>query len=1342
MIDRRIFTLLALVFSDCFTGLSNEILRNEYIMRLLLRCGLAAVALCVAGALYAQNYTVSLLAFPQVNLTLEQGSCTAVARPERLLTGSFDADGDGYPAGPELFSVTVLDGDPSNGPVVDGCGTFNYVVAASPLVAGFTIGRGVITARAPVTLSSVSTATIPTSVERECAELASLPPGTIPTPRVVDLPTFASADGLLQVLPLGSSAVCNLSLEYSDSPPVFSCGQSFTLVRTFTIRDACTPLLVRSYTQTWLVTDRQAPVFTPPTQDVNDDGVADGGPLRFGTNAPTGCAARVRLDMPGLGLTDNCDGQPTIQAAVYQGTALIQAETPVLLSNATEEVTPPLSPGAYFIRYTYRDACGNRDFTDVQMIVSDATAPVATCVPDSTVQLAFTGPAEGIAVLTAQQIGGGSSDLCGEISLGIALVELNGDGAQVLGSGQMYGSALRLSCEDVGPVTVGLRATDASGNVSTCTTAVSVRGMADVVCQAPANVSLTCREFAALDLSQDLSIEPTDKLDAAFGAALAIGSCSDTIRQGVTGSLDDCGAGNFIRSFVVVQPDGQMSSNSCTQAIRVVAETAYTVAFPPDRNGKCTDTMDADQVLVSTTGCDLFVTTVTAAIQAGIGTECYNIAYTYRVLNLCEFDPAAAPIVIPRDFDNDGNTDEATYLHLFPNQPNILEDDVARLDEDSIRGNSGFTSSLVDAYGTDPGRGGFVYTQIVRVIDTLAPEVIQLEPITCFALSGDDCAATTRIPLSVTDSCTSPDDLGIVGELDENYTGQFERTRFLIEGEIVSDGAGIFTVAAVGIPEGEHAIRLEVTDECGNPSVHLLPVCVDNEVNAAPTCREEVTVGLRAIGGGNATGVLFASLFIPDNVDFCGEEPTYSVYTESEAGRPGFNPIAGREALILDCASEDRVPVRVYAFDPAGERGGYCSSSVNVQRPAGSCLAESGGLIGGTVSSVNGTLVGGVEVTLEGAGPDLMDVTTPAGKYDFTDLMLGQQYTVTPFLDDYSRHESGVTTADIVAITDAILAESVMNDPYEILAADVSNDRRVTVRDIIQIRRLILGLDSEYVNNTAYRFIKADYAFPIPSNPWATVFPEFTTVGNLGEPVAAADFLAVMIGDVTGNGFDTRPRTNPPTANLQMRQRTLDTQTIAISIYPGALRGSVGIQGTLRVDDGAEVIALTPGSISADQMNAAFLSDGLLPFAYHSSEGLPAGRPMFELRLRVTAGVDRAGLVHLTDDWLPREAVVADRSLVVPDLSYSPAERQELSLEVFPTVIVDRATVRMRGSTEETTRLTLYDASGRLVWRHSLAAGPGLRRVDLLRGDVGLSGVYFLQATRGGRQVTERIIIQ
>jgi len=167
----------------------------------------------------------------------------------------------------------------------------------------------------------------------------------------------------------------------------------------------------------------------------------------------------------------------------------------------------------------------------------------------------------------------------------------------------------------------------------------------------------------------------------------------------------------------------------------------------------------------------------------------------------------------------------------------------------------------------------------------------------------------------------------------------------------------------------------------------------------------------------------------------------------------------------------------------------------------------------GIIETIDGLPQDSVVVTVSG-GSNLIQLTNQNGQ--FTSVVIpNYTYTISPFYDNMPTN--GVTTADLVLINKHILGVQLIADPYKLIAADANSSKAITVQDIIALRRLILHVDSDFNNNTSWRFVPKIYVFPDPANPWAEVFPEMYTINNVSPGNYEVDFIAIKIGDVNGS---------------------------------------------------------------------------------------------------------------------------------------------------------------------------------------------------------------------------------
>ena len=170
----------------------------------------------------------------------------------------------------------------------------------------------------------------------------------------------------------------------------------------------------------------------------------------------------------------------------------------------------------------------------------------------------------------------------------------------------------------------------------------------------------------------------------------------------------------------------------------------------------------------------------------------------------------------------------------------------------------------------------------------------------------------------------------------------------------------------------------------------------------------------------------------------------------------------------------------------------------------------------GMVATEETQTVENVTVTLDGNGLNTLDVTEVDGMYGFNNLVEGQNYSVTPYLD--LDHLNGVSSFDLVLIAKHILEMEQLDSPYKMIAADINQSGSITTMDLVELRKLILYIDDEFANNTSWRFVESAFVFPVPTNPFATIFPEAVYINGLTSE-EQHDFVGVKIGDVNGSAI-------------------------------------------------------------------------------------------------------------------------------------------------------------------------------------------------------------------------------
>jgi len=211
--------------------------------------------------------------------------------------------------------------------------------------------------------------------------------------------------------------------------------------------------------------------------------------------------------------------------------------------------------------------------------------------------------------------------------------------------------------------------------------------------------------------------------------------------------------------------------------------------------------------------------------------------------------------------------------------------------------------------------------------------------------------------------------------------------------------------------------------------------------------------------------------------------------------------------------------VRVYAVDGSGnidfvETTLTIADNNNVCN-GGDVVVEEEQAIAGKITNANGEYVEIVDISVNGGMSSAMTTGT-TGTYGFT-VPTGGDYTITPEKD--INHLNGVSTFDLVLISKHILNIQNFTTPYEYIAADINQSGTITAFDMVQLRQLILNINTEFTNNTSWRFVDAAYNFGPLATTLSQNFPEIANINNIASDQLAVDFIAVKIGDINGSSL-------------------------------------------------------------------------------------------------------------------------------------------------------------------------------------------------------------------------------
>jgi len=408
------------------------------------------------------------------------------------------------------------------------------------------------------------------------------------------------------------------------------------------------------------------------------------------------------------------------------------------------------------------------------------------------------------------------------------------------------------------------------------------------------------------------------------------------------------------------------------------------------------------------------------------------------------------------------------------------------------------------------------------------------------------------------------------------------------------------------LPYGTHKIKWFVSDGCGNESVCEYSFIVRDCKPPTVTCINGLSINIMPTNP--AMIAIWAIDFILYSEDNCTPVANLKYGIRRSGTGTGF-PV-NSPGVTFTCADIGTQPVEIWAIDAAGNAD-FCETFVVVQDNIGACGAGNGNVtVAGALKTVQNVGLEEANVELEAtlltAVPPMttFKLSNTAGNYLFGNMLpLASSYTVTPTKDD--NHLNGVTTFDLVLISRHILGLEPLSSPYKMIAADANKSGSITTSDIVELRKLILGIYQELPGNTSWRFVDKAFGFPNPANPFQTLFPENKSLLDVQINMLAEDFVAIKVGDINDNalpnGLQSMDDRSAGTLYFEVDDRKVKAGE-EVTVHFQAAEKNAGYQFTLDFP-ALEVAELWPGANMTDQNFALFAEEHTMTVSVDGDAG-------------------------------------------------------------------------------------------------------------------------------------------
>jgi hypothetical protein len=1106
---------------------------------------------------------------------------------------------------------------------------------------------------------------------------------------------------------VGNNTLCRINTTFTDTK-IDICGSSFKVLRYWTVLDWCTGAIANQY-QIIKVIDSMGPVATiPPDAPAGTIGCvaatsSPGGPITIAsvssviTANPYTCKGEW-LAIDPINIFD-CSGANKVTYTVdfaldpFSGDYFFSKDG-VTSTQESVDGKPRwrlrnLPYGCTWVRYTLKDDCGNKTeaFTEIRVI--DKTPPTPVCDEFTVTTLSN----NGFARVFAEALDDGSHDNCSPVGFEVARM--------TAGCGQnanAFGPYVDFCCADVGTsVTVILKVWDDANGSGVYGDVVS--GVSDnfntcmVVVKVDDKVApfITCPADKTIGCGADTSLLASEKpvwSTTSLSTPYFTDNCEATLTWATTGKLDNCGQGILYRTFTATDKGGR--SYSCTQTITVRNSAPYTgpTAWPTSPK-EVTGCMNVDTD-PSKTG----IPTIGA-------TSCSQVAYTYEDQVFPFVDGVCFKILR-----------KWTVIDWCKFAPNLKPNG--------------------EVYPTVPTSGinMWSYIQIIKVSETDKPKIAVTSKADTDAF-GENCNGYVELKNSATD-CTRSDLLRWTYTIDPNNDGVGP----FITGT-TNDASGTFAV-------GTYKITWTVEDMCGNQSTTSYVFKVVDKKKPTPYCISSLTTVVMPSSG---MVEIWARDFDKGSFDNCSGPVLFSSVNRYPASRADSlwtftcaNFPSGKDTI--------HISLNMYVWD-AAKNSDYCTVTLVLQKNTG--CAPSRPSIGGDISTGKNDMIKDVQVELQNMNStETTSVrTNTIGQFQFGNIQEGMNYKLTPLKNDDPLN--GVSTLDLVLIQRHILNIENFTTAYQYIAADVNHDNKISANDMVELRKLILGIYGDFPNNKSWRFLDKAFTIQDVTNPWNA--NEYINVNNVKTSLMDNDFMGIKIGDINVSATvnaksSTTESRNKPLVLITENKEYQAGQTVRMDITAENFKNISGAQWTMNFDAKALEFAKVNSGVlkmSDENVNTLLSKSGKLAFSWNelASQSFNDDKVLFSIEFRAITDNMIGKTVRLTSDITKAEAYTQDLSETNVILSVRDKKNTDALFALDqnnPNPFSASTTISFTLPQAAKAKVTIMDITGKVVKTISGDYPKGRNEILINAEEINAQGVMFYELESNGLKATRKMI--
>jgi hypothetical protein len=593
------------------------------------------------------------------------------------------------------------------------------------------------------------------------------------------------------------------------------------------------------------------------------------------------------------------------------------------------------------------------------------------------------------------------------------------------------------------------------------------------------------------------------------------------------------------------------------------------------------------------------------------------------------------------------------------------------------------------------GQGKFTFVQNIYVSNSVAPVIAPSVCRDTIICTGNSCDATATFSATGTDDCL-PVNISWSYKIDINDNGGTP--------EFTGNGSTVTRL----YPMGTHRLTWQAKDGCGNISSCSLRFTIRD-------CKSPSAIAIQGLAINLAAPMAMAEIWASDFNNFSSDN-----CTPANQLKYSFSANVNDRNKVFTCDSLGKRRIEFWVTDLAGNQT-KTITFVTVQDNHGLCPGNGKIQISGNVYTEEKAKISDTKIQIDGGETEGVLMTDEAGSYTFNDLAMFNDYKLSPAKE--SNFLEGVTTLDLVLIQRHILGIKKLDSPYKMIAADANNSQSITAADLVELRKLVLGVNDKLTNNAPWRFVDAAFKFNDATQPWP--FNENVAYEVLETSMNTSDFIAVKVGDVNGtvseNIIGKTENRNNKNLVLGINDEFLKAgEWTNVPVFANKVDGIVGLQWTFELLPGIHYYGIEAEALNIknDNIGEVFRNGRkYITIAFDATDGvsLQENEILFNLIIKSDKNAKLSSLLKVNSHITTALAYDADMNEYQLELKYRSTQNNEISTvsKNHPNPFKDETVIRIHQNVASPVSVIVYDANGTQISNQVLSLSAGMSQISI-----------------------------